>query len=110
VRCCSVRQSRCLSITKLNSSSAHPLDPLSPSEIEAASAAVREYVANLKDGEPRPEHILFNTITLYEPPKAAVLKWSGVIPVQQLSEPFPALVRQAEVHLDSGSLSWNEVC
>jgi primary-amine oxidase len=42
--------------------------------------------------------LLFNTITLYEPPKTAVLKWGGVVSVKQLSDPIPELRRQAEVH------------
>lgn len=43
----------------------HPLDPLIETEIEYAVAIIkREH-----------SHIAFNAITLYEPPKAVMLKW-----------------------------------
>ena len=43
----------------------HPFDPLSEQEIEKAVAIIRK------------EHsqVAFNAVTLYEPPKAVMLKW-----------------------------------
>ncbi|GBF99493.1 copper amine oxidase [Raphidocelis subcapitata] len=43
----------------------HPLDPLSPSEVAAAAAACRAAAA--------PRRLRFNTVTLLEPPKPALL-------------------------------------
>ena len=49
------------------SATSHPLDPLTAAEIEAAVAIIRSKYRRL----------IFNTITLLEPPKAEVLKWWG---------------------------------
>ncbi|KAL1608139.1 peroxisomal copper amine oxidase [Paraconiothyrium brasiliense] len=43
----------------------HPLDPLSETEIESAVAIIRK----------EHSHVAFNAITLWEPPKAVMLKW-----------------------------------
>lgn len=45
----------------------------------------------------RPQRLNFNSLSLYEPPKAAVLLWSGVLPRSELPADIPALVRQADV-------------
>jgi primary-amine oxidase len=43
----------------------HPLDPLVETEIEHAVAVIRKEYS----------HVAFNAITLWEPPKAVMLKW-----------------------------------
>lgn len=43
----------------------HPFDPLSETEIEAATSIIRKQYS----------HVLFNAITLCEPPKAVMLNW-----------------------------------
>ncbi|KAK6910716.1 hypothetical protein I203_104748 [Kwoniella mangroviensis CBS 8507] len=85
------------------STSAHPLDPLSADEIRTAVSAVRTFLGTHENvGKPlvRP---LFNSISLREPPKYAVLRWSGLFDEQDLeavgSSGTEPLKRQADVHL-----------
>ncbi|ORY21000.1 putative peroxisomal copper amine oxidase [Naematelia encephala] len=81
---------------------AHPLDPLSSQEILAAVAAVRTYISNGgHEGKPI-ERPLFNTISLREPGKYAVLQWSGLFRAEELEGVRGTrqhLRRQADVHL-----------
>ncbi|KAK4688397.1 primary-amine oxidase, partial [Tremellales sp. Uapishka_1] len=81
---------------------AHPLDPLTAGEIRSSVAAVRNYIAKGGyAGKPiaRP---LFNSISLREPSKHAVLQWSGLFSPKELSHirgRHDELVRQADIHL-----------
>ncbi|WVF71054.1 hypothetical protein IAT40_005851 [Kwoniella sp. CBS 6097] len=90
-------------IVRSESPSAHPLDPLSPAEIRNAVAAVNSFLTTNKyAGKPlvRP---LFNSISLREPPKYAVLRWSGLFGDEDLASAGSSgnepLKRQADVHL-----------
>jgi primary-amine oxidase len=81
---------------------AHPLDPLTANEIRQAVAALRTYV-KLEATAPKPiEKILFNSISLREPNKYAVLLWAGTFSEKEIraagGEVEP-LIRQAEVSL-----------
>ncbi|KAH0591412.1 Peroxisomal primary amine oxidase [Termitomyces sp. J132] len=71
----------------------HPLDPLTPDEITAASLAIRHYVAE----KPDVKAIKFITLYLLPPPKKAVLAHLG-IPTSAGGKPeTPVLiVRRAE--------------
>ncbi|WWC67794.1 uncharacterized protein I206_101707 [Kwoniella pini CBS 10737] len=86
-------------------SSAHPLDPLSASEIRNAVGAVRAFLAaNTYKAEKPVEKPLFNSISLKEPPKYAVLRWSGLFSAKELaavgeSSTDEPVRRQADVHL-----------
>jgi Cu2+-containing amine oxidase len=54
----------------------HPLDPLTPGEVAAAAAACRARAAGggaLPGRGGAPGRLRFNTVTLQEPPKAALL-------------------------------------
>lgn len=55
--------------------SRHPLDPLSPQEIKAASAAVRQ---SFGDKLPSLKACKFQSITLKEPPRAQVIRYLGL--------------------------------
>lgn len=55
----------------------HPLDPLSPQEIGAVAAVVRHHYQG--------EELVFNTVTLREPAKAAYYRWKeqqGPVPLR----------------------------
>ncbi|WVQ68310.1 uncharacterized protein L199_006517 [Kwoniella botswanensis] len=85
------------------STSAHPLDPLSADEIRTAVSAVRTFLGTHENvGKPLVKP-LFNSISLREPPKYAVLRWSGLFDEQDLeavgSSGTEPLKRQADVHL-----------
>ena len=87
---------------------AHPLDPLTANEIRQTVAAVRAYV---KTGAPAPkpiEKILFNSISLQEPNKYAVLLWLGTFTEKQIraaaTGEVESLKRQAEVSLPASIL------
>lgn len=79
---------------------AHPLDPLTASEIRQAVATVRSYV-KVEAKAPKPiEKILFNSISLREPNKYAVLLWAGTFTEKQIRAAgceIEPLIRQAEV-------------
>ncbi|EMD34277.1 hypothetical protein CERSUDRAFT_117158 [Gelatoporia subvermispora B] len=74
----------------------HPLDPLTPDEIVAASLSIRQYTA-VKTGI---RAIRFITTSLLPPPKRAVLAYLG-IPLNPGEAPEPAreIIRKAEVDL-----------
>lgn len=82
---------------------AHPLDPLSAFEISAAVSAVRAYIQKGTYATKKPiEKITFNSVTLREPSKHAVLKWSDVLIEDELKRVRGEkgdLRRQAEVHI-----------
>ncbi|GLB43633.1 putative amine oxidase [Lyophyllum shimeji] len=71
----------------------HPLDPLTPDEINAASLAIRHYIAAKTDVKA----IKFITLYLLPPPKKAVLAYLG-IPLSPGAKPEPPrpIIRQAE--------------
>ncbi|KAG5336846.1 hypothetical protein C0989_011784 [Termitomyces sp. Mn162] len=76
----------------------HPLDPLTPDEITAASLAIRHYVAE----KPDVRAIKFITLYLLPPPKKAVLANLG-IPTSAGAKPEAAalIVRRAESDVDT---------
>ncbi|WVR04520.1 hypothetical protein IAU60_001524 [Kwoniella sp. DSM 27419] len=87
-----------------STSHAHPLDPLSPSEIKQAVAAVRAFLVTDKYNGKPVERPLFNSISLKEPSKYAVLRWSGLFNAKELVDAAGDLAneplkRQADVHL-----------
>ncbi|WRT64902.1 uncharacterized protein IL334_001841 [Kwoniella shivajii] len=66
-------------------SNAHPLDPLSPVEIREAVGAVRAFlVSDHYAGKPV-ERPLFNSVSLREPSKYSVLRWSGLFSAKELN-------------------------
>ncbi|CDZ98332.1 peroxisomal copper amine oxidase [Phaffia rhodozyma] len=73
----------------------HPLDPLTSQEIVLASSAIRSYTNAL---EVPLERLLFNSITLKEPPKLSVLKWGGVVKAPEVEAASDVITRQADVH------------
>ena len=83
---------------------AHPLDPLTASEIRQAVSALRSYVKSCLEANEKVEKILFNSISLKEPNKYSVLLWAGTFSEKEiratgaLVEP---LVRQAEVRIST---------
>lgn len=83
---------------------AHPLDPLTANEIRQAVAALRSYV-KLGAQAPKPiEKILYNSISLREPNKYAVLLWAGTFNEKQIraaGAEIEPLIRQAEVSTHS---------
>ncbi|KAG5639662.1 hypothetical protein H0H81_008823 [Sphagnurus paluster] len=68
----------------------HPLDPLTPDEIAAASLTVRQYVAEKTDLKA----IKFVTLYLLPPPKRDVLAYLGIplTPGAKLEKPAPIIV------------------
>lgn len=80
---------------------AHPLDPLSAFEISAAVSAVRAHIQKGIYATKKPiEKTVFNSVTLREPSKHAVLKWSGVLTDDDLEKvrgEKDDLKRQADV-------------
>jgi primary-amine oxidase len=81
---------------------AHPLDPLTASEIRQTVAAVRAYVKLGTDTTSSVEKILFNSISLREPNKYAVLLWAGTFSEKQIRAAggsIEPLLRQADVSL-----------
>ncbi|KIR59618.1 peroxisomal copper amine oxidase, partial [Cryptococcus bacillisporus CA1873] len=82
---------------------AHPLDPLSAFEISAAVSAVRAHIQKGIYATKKPiEKTVFNSVTLREPSKHAVLKWSGVLTDDELEKVRGEkgdLKRQADVHI-----------
>lgn len=86
--------------SKLGKTSAHPLDPLSQSEIRQVVAAVRAFMD--KGGYAGyPAKALFNSVALREPPKYDLLNWSGLFSTKEIvaaSSTTPQQVkRQADV-------------
>ncbi|KAF5385361.1 hypothetical protein D9615_001013 [Tricholomella constricta] len=71
----------------------HPLDPLTPDEIAAASLAIRHYIAEKTDVKA----IKFITLYLLPPPKKVVLAYLGIplSPGAEPESPTP-IIRQAE--------------
>lgn len=71
----------------------HPLDPLTPDEIVAASLAIRHYVAEHTNAKA----IKFITLYLLPPPKKAVLAFLGIplSPESKPESPVP-IIRKAE--------------
>jgi len=84
---------------------AHPLDPLVASEIVATSQAVRRYSDALQVPL---ERLLFNSITLREPPKLSVLKWAGIVQDPEVLNANSEIKRQAEVSIpaDRSVVRW----
>jgi len=88
------------STRNIPASLAHPLDPLAASEIRQTVGALRSYVQSGLETPGSVEKILFNSISLHEPNKYAVLLWAGTFTEKEIkasgatAEP---LVRQAEV-------------
>jgi Cu2+-containing amine oxidase len=83
---------------------AHPLDPLTASEIRQTVGAVRTYVKTSDDAPKSVEKILFNSISLHEPNKYAVLKWAGTFSEKEIRNAgcsIEPLKRQAEVRSPS---------
>ncbi|WVQ81728.1 hypothetical protein IAT38_003853 [Cryptococcus sp. DSM 104549] len=82
---------------------AHPLDPLSAAEILSAVTAVRSFIAKGSPTARKPiERPIFNSATLREPSKYAVLQWSGVVGKEELESVRGGkgeLKRQADVHI-----------
>jgi hypothetical protein len=87
---------------------AHPLDPLVASEIVATSQAVRRYSDALQVPL---ERLLFNSITLREPPKLSVLKWAGTVQDPEVLSADSEIKRQAEVSIpaDQPVVRWLKV-
>lgn len=90
--------SRTVHLKKHTTTHAHPLDPLTSAEILATSRAVRQYSDAL---EVPLDRLLFNSITLREPPKLSVLKWAGVVKDEEVLNAPSEIVRQAEVGITS---------
>lgn len=91
------------SVTTANTkaSMAHPLDPLTPAEIKGAVAAVRAF---LKKGGAEGARVnpLFNSISLREPPKYDMLRWTGLFTPKEIAAAAPKhkaapIRRQADV-------------
>ncbi|WWD15630.1 hypothetical protein CI109_100052 [Kwoniella shandongensis] len=82
---------------------AHPLDPLSATEIRLAVDAVRAFLATNKYAGKPVEKPLFNSISLREPPKYSVLRWSGLFSAKDFEEAGAdanaPVKRQADIHL-----------
>ena len=80
---------------------AHPLDPLSPVEIRSVVEAVRTYIETAPALSKPVERALFNSISLREPAKYAVLNWSGLFGPKDFaaagSSTDLAVLRQADV-------------
>lgn len=79
---------------------AHPLDPLSSREIRLAVGALRSHVQQGAESAKPIEKILFNSISLIEPNKYAVLLWAGTFTEKQIRAAggeIAPLIRQAEV-------------
>jgi Cu2+-containing amine oxidase len=79
---------------------AHPLDPLTASEIRQTVAALRKYVKTDAHAPQDVEKILFNSISLHEPNKYAVLLWAGTFSKKEIiaaGAVIEPLLRQAEV-------------
>lgn len=75
---------------------AHPLDPLSPAEINQVVESLRAHISNLPENKYKPKNALFNSISLKEPAKAAVLSWAGLFTEAELGS-VPDLKREADV-------------
>lgn len=79
---------------------AHPLDPLSASEIRLTVGALRAYMRLKPEAPNGVDKMLFNSISLHEPNKYAVLLWAGTFSEKQIRATgveIEPLVRQAEV-------------
>lgn len=85
------------SATPKRSTRDHPLDPLTPAEIVQCTSAIRAHCSALEKPIDRP---YFNSVTLREPNKQAVLAWSGVVELEQ--QPSEPIVRQADIHMLDG--------
>jgi len=87
-----------------SSTYAHPLDPLSISEIQQTVEAVRRFIAKGATAPKPIQNALFNSIDLREPYKYAVLSWSGLFKREEIidagGDPDTPLTRQAEVGSD----------
>lgn len=84
---------------------AHPLDPLTASEIRQTVGALRLYVKTSLEATEKVEKILFNSISLHEPNKYAVLLWAGTFSEKEIratGASIEPLVRQAEVSRSLG--------
>src|SRR5579883_2209551 len=84
----------------------HPLDPLSAAEIEAAAALLKA------EFESEQHRLLFVSISLHEPPKAAVLGWPEAGPVpREAFAVFRDLTRrttyEAIVSLEEQRVRWS---
>ncbi|KAL7420677.1 peroxisomal copper amine oxidase [Cryptotrichosporon argae] len=81
---------------------AHPQDPLSAAEILAAVAATRAHLAQGGYAGAPIERALFNSVSLCEPSKYAVLQWSGLFTEKEIAAVAGGtheLKRQADIHL-----------
>lgn len=72
----------------------HPLDPLSSQEISTAADIVRKHASSL---ELPLERLVFNSISLKEPVKLAVLKYLGVVNDPDVLATKATIKRQADV-------------
>jgi primary-amine oxidase len=93
-------------IRQIPLSLAHPLDPLSANEIRQTVAILRTYVNSGSSSSDDVQQILFNSISLHEPNKYAVLLWAGTFTEKQIKVAggsVAPLLRQAEVSSSSGS-------
>ncbi len=85
----------------------HPLDPLSPAELEAAIAAARAHHGS--------DRLRFVTITLKEPAKDVVAAWAPGAPVERVAELVlldPDARRGVEADLDVATgavLRWDDL-
>jgi primary-amine oxidase len=89
------------SLGKTLTAHAHPLDPLTAAEIRATVSAVRSHIAKSPEAPKPIERALFNSISLREPAKYAVLEWSGLFSKKDLvaagAKENGKLLRQADV-------------
>ncbi|WWC67423.1 uncharacterized protein I206_101331 [Kwoniella pini CBS 10737] len=95
-----------MAIAERSESFNHPLDPLTAAEIFAVSAAVREHVVSRALPGIKPiQRLYFNSISLREPSKYAVLLWSGLFQPKEVervsakSGKTHQITREADVHL-----------
>ncbi|GFZ48473.1 Copper amine oxidase 1 [Saitozyma sp. JCM 24511] len=88
---------------KARPSYAHPLDPLTASEIRHVVDAVRSHLVKSAKAPKPITKALFNSISLREPSKYAVLQWAGTFSRKELStagaQVDAPLNRQADVHI-----------
>lgn len=99
---------------KARPSYAHPLDPLTASEIRHVVDAVRSHLVKSAKAPKPITKALFNSISLREPSKYAVLQWAGTFSRKELStagaQVDAPLNRQADVSDPHSSvLHWHRL-
>ena len=75
---------------------------MTANEIRQTVAALRSYVKQGAEAPKPIEKILFNSISLHEPNKYAVLLWAGIFSEKEIMASgavIEPLIRQAEVSL-----------